>query len=354
MKNGYCLAGALILAVGATCLVPAPALAETALHSAAVVTSVALLDEVDQPDEGAEGLEQSLILFEPVLAERSDLPGGVLEAQFEVPDGCAASTEDKTIACNGLTYNFDYTVMQDDGSEVPYSIAANDGFIYLRNESPQISGELTFSLLATEAIEAGVSPSAIHENFMEMMEEDARPYTDREVDDDENMLNDETAEYIPFPVPVTSRPPGGIITIPNSAAKRGKKVGIPAKYKYCTSWKTAACKPKSLHDYCTWSPDNPPVRYKGNVSRVSFRGPCARHDMAIEKIAKGSGSVKAKRSKRGGADKTFRGHMYQNCNYEFWGSASRNKGLKSKCRSLASVYYTVVDKRTKLWNGKLS
>lgn len=74
--------------------------------------------------------------------------------------------------------------------------------------------------------------------------------------------------------------------------------------------------------------------------------------MGIAKIIKQGGSLTNKRTKRAKIDKTFRSRMYQNCANAYYANNKLSKGLKGSCRGTASLYYSVVKKKTKSWNGK--
>lgn len=107
----------------------------------------------------------------------------------------------------------------------------------------------------------------------------------------------------------------------------------------------------SRHDYCTKSPDVF-VYYSSlteSVAEASFRGPCARHDMMIDKTAKKKWTLKKKKkAKRAKGDIKFRSHLRQNCGYYL----HRDAEARSACYITASVYYVVVSWRTKSREGK--
>lgn len=99
-----------------------------------------------------------------------------------------------------------------------------------------------------------------------------------------------------------------------------KHVTVPSGYCYNPNAK----KNKTLHDFCTKSPDG---WYNAN-----FKGPCARHDMCIE----------GKKVKRSSCDSTFRGHMLSECNKTF----GKLNPLRYQCQSIALSYWAVVRAKT--------
>jgi hypothetical protein len=78
----------------------------------------------------------------------------------------------------------------------------------------------------------------------------------------------------------------------------------------------------SLHDYCTWSSDQPSVRTGGSVD---FRGPCARHDLCYDEDEHGKVYC----------DTHFRVRMYNECDYQYPSPSI----ARADCHSLAENYY---------------
>ena len=89
---------------------------------------------------------------------------------------------------------------------------------------------------------------------------------------------------------------------------------------------------RSLHDYCTSSPDEFPAP----GDNANFRGSCARHDMCYQ----------YGQQSRSGCDNSLYTHLRNECSYEY-GSLDPRRGA---CRSTAAVYYAAVIINT-LWNG---
>lgn len=118
---------------------------------------------------------------------------------------------------------------------------------------------------------------------------------------------------------------GGVVVKAASGCKAFKRpsskhVTVPSGYCYNPNAK----KNKTLHDFCTKSPDG---WYNAN-----FKGPCARHDMCIE----------GKKVKRSSCDATFRGHMLSECNKTF----GKLNPLRYQCQSIALSYWAVVRAKT--------
>lgn len=160
--------------------------------------------------------------------------------------------------------------------------------------------------------------------------------------------NEISGSWIPDTDRVTAFALGAIAVAP-SKNSRPKAVKVPSNYVYCTTWYTSKCKPKTLHDYCSWSPDE----FGYTVFRVrtyvaSFRGPCARHDLAIGVISKKKISVKSKRAQRSEADRAFKSNLRSNCRHGMYGSTPG----KNACYARAELYYAAVSRATSRWNGK--
>ncbi|GAB7003651.1 hypothetical protein JCM18899A_11220 [Nocardioides sp. AN3] len=133
---------------------------------------------------------------------------------------------------------------------------------------------------------------------------------------------------------VSSRPAGApaaraALVMASPSTKNGATyVSVPSNYHY-----NPRDAQKSLHDYCTASPD----AYFG----VSFKGPCARHDMCI---AHNEG--RAVRTFRGTCDSALRKDLRSNCDY----TRGRWDWRRCNCRGVAEKYYQVVTARTTyLW-----
>ena len=100
-------------------------------------------------------------------------------------------------------------------------------------------------------------------------------------------------------------------------------VTIPSRYVYNPN----TTKQKTLHDYCTKSPDS--------FRAADFRGPCARHDLCI------MDRVKA----RSTCDSVFLSNLRQECNHTY-DRKYVEAAIRATCNATAYSYYGVVRKKT--------
>ncbi|WP_218078982.1 phospholipase A2, partial [Arthrobacter sp. HMSC06H05] len=112
-------------------------------------------------------------------------------------------------------------------------------------------------------------------------------------------------------------------------------VTVPSHYRYCPHW----CKPKSLHDYCTWSPDQ--------WFKADFRGPCAIHDLGIEETRKKPMNLEQKRNERRMHDYRFGANLRTNCAY-FYPAGTLGR---SHCNGATHIYQSAVLTATANWDG---
>jgi hypothetical protein len=112
------------------------------------------------------------------------------------------------------------------------------------------------------------------------------------------------------------------------AAARCCHSTIPGNYVYNKD----ATYQKTLHDYCTKSPDE----FSAPGDNANFRGPCARHDLCYQY---------RQQSRSGCDDQLFR-HLENECTYQYAGYDPRREG----CTATAEIYYVVVQLNT-LWNS---
>lgn len=103
-------------------------------------------------------------------------------------------------------------------------------------------------------------------------------------------------------------------------------VTIPSNYVYDTN-----AKQKTLHDYCSYSPDS--------WGGANFRGPCARHDMCIQA---GGDAGKSVGSYRPTCDNNLWNQLDSNCDYEYGKWDPR----RYACRDTAEVYWATVSAKT--------
>jgi RHS repeat-associated protein len=149
----------------------------------------------------------------------------------------------------------------------------------------------------------------------------------------EDPVNDaDVSGASPAPPPgdgATSAPePGGKRSCDNSRVWEGAPivdrkgfVNVPSEYCYDGG-------PSTLHDYCTKSPDK--------FGDVSFKGPCAYHDMCLQY---GWGDA------RSDCDHILRWELARNCNYYY---DRHSGGVRNRvtCRATADHYYAVVRVKT--------
>ena len=114
-----------------------------------------------------------------------------------------------------------------------------------------------------------------------------------------------------------------------SASQQTKAyVGVPSNYIYNLNHVR-----KTLHDYCTKSPDEFPNPIGANAN---FRGPCARHDMCFENRS----------SSQYTCNNNLRSNMRSNCEYQYaWYSPTRGV-----CYDTANIYWIAVTANT-IWPG---
>ena len=105
-------------------------------------------------------------------------------------------------------------------------------------------------------------------------------------------------------------------------------VSIPSNYVYNpnTSYQ------RTLHDYCTKSPD----QFPSPGRNADFRGPCARHDLCIM----------YRSTARSTCDTNLRANLKQECRYTY----GRWDPRRGACNETADVYFEVVRVNTLLFN----
>lgn len=112
-------------------------------------------------------------------------------------------------------------------------------------------------------------------------------------------------------------------------ASATKAVHIPSNYVYRPS--NPPHGDKSLHDYCTSSPDQ--------YLWADFRGACARHDMCFD----------FGWQSRQGCNNTFRSNLRAEClaTYPSWWQSP----ARSDCYGVADIYWAAVTAKT-IWDGR--
>ena len=314
----------------------------------------ATLQNVDAP---------GIASYDPRVTESLD--DGVRTATFPVPEQCEPSGTTNTLSCPAGEVILVPTVLTLSGEVVPFeSELLNDQMVVTAVNDGEVFGLFAGGVSDVALVET------LPETFASLLYEDAQAHSvaaNEEVpvpteDDDEptgEWEEDWTKTEAPLeeigepwtPAPTDNEqeptPIFGEVTADGSYKRPKSMVSVPSNYVYCVVWVATKCKPKNLHDYCSWSPDG--FRYKTKLawSEVTFRGPCARHDLAIDSIRKKSISLASKKAQRRNADATFKSHLRQNCGYKLYKSTP----VRTACFGAASVYYGVVSGKTNDWNG---
>jgi len=110
------------------------------------------------------------------------------------------------------------------------------------------------------------------------------------------------------------------------AAARCCHVTIPSNYVYNPN----ATRQRTLHDYCSYSPDEFPAP----GTNANFRGPCARHDMCYQYHQK----------TQSGCDNQLFSHLKNECTYTYaWYDPRRGA-----CIETAGIYWAAVTIHT-IW-----
>lgn len=294
---------------------------------------------------------------------------GSRSARFPIPAECSISDDQTGLTCPSGDVILAPAVLTLAGEEVPFTTELSSEELVVTTGS---DGEV-FGLFAGDESDSDLV-NAVPENFASMLREDAQEAQSNAPDgtaeagesDDEptgeweedwtktEASPEEIGEpWVPSatdtePEPTGPTPIFGEVIAHGSYQRPTTMINVPSNYVYCASWTASRCKPKNLHDFCSYSPDG--FRYKTKLAwgEMSFRGPCARHDLAIDGIRKKSISLASKRSQRATADNTFKSHLRQNCGYVLY----RSTPVRTSCFGVASAYYTVVKAKTADWNGQ--
>lgn len=283
--------------------------------------------EADAPNLENRSGEPQVLTYDAVQMQPED------SAKFPVPEPCQAHAD--TIECPQGDLKVQVVVVDSGGSLVSHETVITDKAIVVDDVAEAETYAVAFASTSTSELEVATS------TFAEFMS-DREFLSDEEIQSNEQELTAALSDQVTFSAASFAR----------GAIKRPSFVSVPGSYRYCPS----SCSPKTLHDYCSYSPDSATFSYPGSSpggtirKTVSFRGPCARHDMAIDSIRKQSISLSSKRAKRRSSDSTFKSHIRQNCGYYMYRSVDTNGRVS--CYSRAATYYAAVSSRTKTWNGK--
>lgn len=258
--------------------------------------------------------EDRTIAIQSILDESGIRPYEVRVDRFSVgdqilvenPEGCSSS-QTSGFDCGDFRLDLAVLVTDDSGRSVHHSISrVNTGFVVTLEESVDMGAVTAY---AGDAAVKDFSNSVLGE----MRSPDLMSERDGGVMATRSMLT--TQSY-----------PGWT----------NYYYGVPSRYKYCPS----SCTPKSLHDYCTWSPDG--------YGKANFRGPCANHDLAIDSIRKKAITLASKKNHRYAADDRFGTQLRHNCAY--FSKPSHTSTFQ--CQVVANGYVVAVKAKTSTWNGR--
>lgn len=114
---------------------------------------------------------------------------------------------------------------------------------------------------------------------------------------------------------------GGLLSTTSGTAHAASgHITVPSNYVYNPN----TTHQRTLHDYCSYSPDEFPAPGKN----ANFRGPCARHDMCYQYHQK----------TQVGCDRQLWSHLTSECEYTYpWYDPRR-----AACKRTADVYFGVV------------
>ena len=291
-----------------------PALRRTLLHALAFIAALLLGAEllaspasaaqsaplrvpVTSMSEDAGG--QSVLIADPV-----PLAAGTTTTQLDLdlPEGCRLG-EGAAVTCAGGSFAFTAMIATPDGFSEPAVTATDTGF-EITTAAPAGEGELVVPLFSPAGLD--VDDTASKEMLAGLV------------------LGNGTA-----PAPNTAEAAGSAPSLAPyaEAIERPEQVTVPSDYIYDPDHEQ-----KSLHDYCTWSPDE--------WGKADFRGPCARHDMCIEVDLDLPRPERKERRKV--CDSTFLDHLVQNCDYGYYDAGVKRRG----CRVIAGHYYVAVAGKT--------
>ena len=262
--------------------------------------------------------EEGLTFYETLVSE----PSTEVSVEYELPEECSVQgrpSEDNgkiKLICSEKVEEFSPVILGSDGNSIPWSLSTSNKGL-----------RVTFTSGQAETLATGVISS-----HSEKIIEEALNAIDVSNEDWSGALSytfdkSKFSGFAPTPIqPVLHSTSPKVITVPST-------------YKYCPS----TCKPKSLHDYCTWSPDS---WFKAN-----FRGPCAIHDMRIDSTRKKSISLKQKRDERKKHDAQFGKNLRTNCSY-YYPRKIVDAASRKTCHAVTFVYQGAVSAKTMIWNGK--
>lgn len=290
--------------------------------------------------------------YEARLLEES-YPGefsgaAVVTVPFALPDGCFSLSAESLMCSDGevvfspVVFDGDHlfldAMVSTSASDIEVTVPVSDSTVYPLVITVNIAAPEDEELIAIaeDSFQDMLAGNVLTDEEIQQIEEELFPELAQTNDETVFYFNSDAQESGAVPA-YFSLTDNGSELLMTPAFTRPSMVKVPASYRYCPS----SCNPKSLHDYCTWSPD----RWRN----ADFRGQCARHDMSIDTIRKRNIAVSTKRSQRTAADVVFHAHLRNNCGFAYHSNFSPNR---TACYGAASTYIAVVTGKTATWNGK--
>lgn len=213
-----------------------------------------------------------ITVYEPrILEEPLDLlsVNGEASAVFPVPEGCHPHLAEAVLNCEAGQIVVSSSVIDGLGNFLEVDVSADRESILLTTQVEQASVfPLVFSIYLADSDS---------QNLATLAEDSLAWMISEESEQTESAISG--AGIALEPVLAFNLPSSFKDTTVFTSKKRPRKVTIPKDYRYCPD----TCRPKARHDYCTAPAVN---TWKTKHGVADFRGPCARHDMMIAKIAK--------------------------------------------------------------------
>lgn len=261
---------------------------------------------------------------------------------FSLPDACITDINENKLICNGHPVVVQPTAIDSQGQKLQTMLTTeSDGLIVGLEGHHDSDHPIIVTIYITENDHEDLAQDA--EDALAWMiaadtdaVDDNPNELDSEVDTDSTNSEQATTTFTPWPTKDR-------LLVNPAAGKRPRKVTVPSNYRYCPN----SCRPKARHDYCT----SPAVNFwTTRRGTADFRGPCARHDLMIDRVAKKRISLQSKRAQRSQGDLQFRGNLQQNCRHGFYKRSQTSSKLS--CFAVSGTYWAAVSYRTRHWNGR--
>jgi len=323
----------------ATALTLSALVAPTVAHAAAPVDVPSTMDSHAEGMALAQSIENELgmakstsspliVSFTPRIADASVTPPSTtLRASFPLPAGCSATAEQLVVDCEWGELALTPTALRGDGTPVSFSSAIVGTKIEVTATAGSAdSGSYLFTVYASRTSDKATARRAAESLpfTLSLAAELSDPATRK------SLVEEQWA----------SAPKPALRATDATTSAALPYISVPSNYVYCSTHTTAACKPATLHDYCSYSANG--------FRAANFRGPCARHDLAIDGIRKESISLASKKSKRTKSDVIFLAHLILNCGH----ANPNNETERTACVVVANGYKAAVSLATANWNGK--